>query len=143
VGPRLGLHIRDRVTVAARHPQPITESPSTVIVITREDIEDSGATSLPDLLRRYPAVHVYVTDPLYPAMMIRGTIRVLVLVDGREVNLELVVAPIYELIPVGLEDIERIEIVLGPNSALYGANAVSAVFNIQTRKPADGLHARI
>jgi outer membrane cobalamin receptor len=142
VGAQLGLQIRDRVTVAARHAQPITESPSTVIVITRKDIEESGATSLVELLRRYPAVHVYAGDPCYPAMMIRGTIRVLVLVDGREVNLEFWVAPFYELIPVGPEEIERIEIVLGPNSALYGANAVSAVFNIQTRKPSTGLHTR-
>ncbi|MFC1655019.1 TonB-dependent receptor plug domain-containing protein, partial [Myxococcota bacterium] len=61
--------------------------------------------------------------------------RILVLLDGREVNLELFEAPFYAMLPVGLCEIERIEIVLGPNSALYGANAVSAVLNITTRPP--------
>ncbi len=141
VGAQLGLHVRDRVTVAARHAQPVTESPSTVIVITRKEIEESGATSLVDLLRRYPALFVLMINPSHQLVFSRGSYRVLLLLDGRELNLELFPPPFYETIPIGIHDIDRIEIVLGPNSALYGANAVSAVINIVSRKPGTDFHA--
>ena len=137
------LQEEDIVLTAAKHKQKAGLSPAAVIVITRRDIEESGASNLTELLRRYQGMHVYATNPLFPSLMIRGTIRALVMVDGREVNVELYTAPFYELLPVGLEDIERIEVVLGPNSALYGANAVSAVINIQTRKPETGFHTRL
>ncbi|MEO0247979.1 MAG: hypothetical protein ABIN58_00265, partial [candidate division WOR-3 bacterium] len=61
--------------------------------------------------------------------------------DGRELNPELFPAPFYESLPVGVHDIERIEIVLGPSSALYGANAVAAVISVTTRRPGPGLQA--
>jgi len=126
----------EQVVIApAKHKQQIEMSPAAVIVITRRVIEESGATSLMELLRRYPALHVYEFDPIYPGVMMRGTIRVLLRIDGREVNTEFFPAPFYEFIPIGIEDIERIEIVLGPNSALYGANAVSAIIDITTRRP--------
>jgi outer membrane receptor protein involved in Fe transport len=141
VGARLGLHIRDRVTVASRHPQPITESPSTVIVITRKEIEESGATSVLDLLRRYPSLYIFMINPSNHMVYVRGSYRVLLLLDGREINMELFTPPFYETLPVGIHEIDRVEIVLGPNSALYGANAVSAVINIVTRKPAAKFHA--
>lgn len=131
----------DVVITASRHEQKTGFSPAAVIVITRREIEASGATTLSDLLRRYPAVHVYEFDPLYPTAEIRGTYRVMMLLDGREVNIELFVSPFYALLPVGLHEIERIEIVLGPNSALYGANAVSAVINVVTRKAEPGFGA--
>jgi len=134
------LQEEEIVLTAAKHKQKAGFSPNAVIVITRRDIEESGALTLLELLRRYPAVHVYVVDPLYPTAMIRGTIRVMVAVDGREVNLEIYPAPFYGLIPIALQEVERIEIVLGPNSALYGANAVSTVINIATRRPTGEFH---
>ena len=134
------LQEEDIVLTAAKHKQKAGFSPAAVIVITRRDIEESGALTLVELLRRYPAVHVYVVDPLYPNAMIRGTIRVMVTVDGREVNLEIYPAPFYALMPISLQEVERIEIVLGPNSALYGANAVSTVINIATRRPTGEFH---
>jgi len=135
------LQEEDIVLTAAKHKQKKGFSPSAVVVITRKDIEDSGAITFNELMRRYPATHFYQFDPLYPTAEIRGTILVLLMIDGREVNTELYPAPFYAPVPIGLRDIERIEVVLGPNSALYGANAVSAVVNIVTRKPSRELHA--
>ncbi len=135
------LQEEDIVLTAAKHKQKAGFSPSAVIVIRREEIRESGATTLLELLRRYPAVNVYMFDPLYPTAEIRGTLQVLVLLDGREVNLEIFVSPFFGVIPLTMQQIERIEIVLGPNSALYGANAVSAVINIITRKPGNAFHA--
>jgi len=135
------LEDQDVVVSAAKHKQKTGFSPAAVIVITRREIEASGALDLLDLFRRYPAVDVYEFDPLYPTAEIRGTYRVMLMIDGREVNLELFVVPFYGMLPIGLDDIERIEIVQGPNSALYGANAVSAVINIVTRAPPNDLRA--
>ncbi len=129
------LQEEDIVLTAAKHKQKIGFSPSAVIVITRRQIEESGATTLIDLLRRYPPIHVYEFDPFYPTAELRGAKNVLLMLDGRELNLEIFAEPFWVLIPVGLHEIERIEIVLGPNSALYGANAVVAVVNIVTRRP--------
>ncbi len=137
------LQEEDIVLTAAKHKQKAGFSPSAVVVITRRDIEESGALTFCELMRRYPATHFYIFDPLYPAAEIRGTILVLLMIDGREINIELFPAPFYATMPIGLRDIERIEVVLGPNSALYGANAVSAVINIVTRKPTPDLKADI
>jgi len=137
------LEEEDVVFSAAKHQQKAGFSPAAVIVITRKDIEESGAVTLAELLRRYPPIHVYLFDPLYPTAEIRGTYRLLMMLDGREVNLELFEAPFYSLLPVGLCEIERIEIVLGPNSALYGANAVTAVVNVTTRPPPSDLSADV
>jgi hypothetical protein len=135
------LQEEDIVFTAAKHKQKAGFSPSAVVVIRRQEIQESGAITLLELLRRYPAVNVYMFDPLYPTAEIRGSLQVLVLLDGREVNLELFVSPFFAITPVTMHEIERIEIVLGPNSALYGANAVSAVINIITRQPGHAFHA--
>lgn len=126
----------EKVFSASKHEQKIGLSPAAVIVITRRDIQASGATTFMELLRRYPPVQVYTMSPLYESADVRGNYRVLLTLDGRETNLELFPQPFYDMLPVGLSDIERIEIVVGPNSALYGANAVSAVVNVITRAPA-------
>ena len=135
------LQEEDIVLTAAKHKQKAGFSPSAVVVITRKDIEDSGAITFGELMRRYPATHFYQFDPLYPTAEIRGTILVLLMIDGREINTEIYPAPFYAPIPISLRDIERIEVVLGPNSAMYGANAVSAVINIVTRKPSQDFRA--
>jgi hypothetical protein len=130
----------DIVIAAAKHKQKIGFSPSAVIVITRKDIDESGAVSLLDLLRRYPALYTIMINPSHHMVFARGSYRVLLLLDGRELNMEIFPPPFYETLPVGIHDMERIEILLGPNSALYGANAVSAVINIVTRRPGTDIH---
>jgi iron complex outermembrane receptor protein len=128
----------DVVYTAAKHEQDIGESPSAITVITRADIETSGATTIPDLLRMVPGLDVVITSPLIIGIMARlpwanENNQFLVLIDGREINQELMGMSLWELEPICLEDIERIEIIRGPGSALYGANAVSGVVNITTR----------
>ncbi|NMB74969.1 MAG: TonB-dependent receptor [Myxococcales bacterium] len=125
----------EKVFSAAKHEQKIGFSPSAVVVITRQEIEALGAVSLADLLRRYPVVNVYAFDPLYPGADMRGSYRGLLLVDNREVSVEWFAAPFYNVLPFGIHDIERVEIILGPNSALYGANAVLSVIHVITRRP--------
>jgi outer membrane receptor for ferrienterochelin and colicin len=137
------LQEQDVVFSAARHRQKTGFSPSAVIVITKEQIQESGAFTLLELLRRYPEVNVFQHDPMYPSADIRGTVRVILLVDGRGVNLEFFQSPFFTAMPAGMNSIERIEIVLGPNSALYGADAVAAVINVVTRKPSGKFEADV
>lgn len=126
------------VESAARHRQQIGMSPSAITVITREDIEAYGATTITDLLRLVPGMDVVVASPFFTAITARlywtyENNMYLVLVDGREANVELLGQPPWEIQPISLEDIERIEVIRGPASSLYGANAVAGVISITTR----------
>jgi len=128
----------DTVYSAAKHEQEIGESPSVITVISHEDIEASGANTMADLLRLVPGMDVVISSAFYTATSSRLNWNTenqyfLVLVDGREANVELLGRPFWELEPISLEDIERIEVIRGPGSALYGANAVAGVISITTR----------
>ena len=127
----------DEVESASKHRQSIFWSPSTITVITREDIYASGATTFSDLLRRVPGLDVYMGKYDYPVVGIRAQTDfrnnlVLVLIDGREAAAELTGFTLYNAMPIDLEEIERIEVVRGPGSTLFGANAYAGVINITT-----------
>jgi outer membrane receptor for ferrienterochelin and colicin len=126
------------VELAARHKQEIGMSPSAITVITREDIEASGATTIPDLLRLIPGMDVVIASRFFTSISARlywtfENNLYLVLVDGREANIELIGQAPWEFQPISLQDIQRIEVIRGPGSSLYGANAVAGVVSITTR----------
>jgi iron complex outermembrane receptor protein len=128
----------NKVYTASKHEQDIGESPSAITVITREDIEASGATTIPDLLRMVPGMDVVLCSPFYTSITARlqwnfENNLFLVLVDGREANLELIGWAPWEIQPISLEEVERIEVIRGPASSLYGANAFAGVVSITTR----------
>jgi iron complex outermembrane receptor protein len=128
------------VTSASKHEQDITESPSAITVIDREMIENTHCTDVVCLLRQVPEVDVIRLKPLYAAVGARALTevagnKVLVLVDGWDVNVETLGFPLWQALPVHMADIERIEVIRGPGSSLYGANAHSMVVSIITRKP--------
>jgi iron complex outermembrane receptor protein len=128
----------DVVELAARHKQDVGMSPSAVTVITREDIEATGANSIPDLLRLVPGMGVVTTTPVLAGPVGRlpwgnDSFYYLILIDGREANFELLGFTSWPSQPIFLDDIERIEIIRGPASSLYGANAVAGVINVTTR----------
>jgi iron complex outermembrane receptor protein len=134
----------DRVVVtASRYGQDPLDSPSTVAILTGDDIRMSGATNLPDLLRRVAGVDVMSLSAAQPELSIRGFNRemsnkVLVLIDGRSTYKDMMVTTIWATLPVSLHDIERIEIIRGPGSAVYGANAMTGVINIITKTGGQG-----
>ena len=142
--PALRSDAYERVVItASRYGQPPLDSPSTVTILTEADIRQSAATSIPDLLRRVAGVDVMSLAAGKPDVSIRGFNRelsnkILVLVDGRSVYVDFLGTPLWGAIPVALEEIERIEIIRGPGSAIYGANAVTGVVNIITRTPGEG-----
>jgi iron complex outermembrane receptor protein len=137
----------ERVVTASRRAQSSLEAPNATTVITSEDIRLSGATSLPELLRRVPGAEVMMLGTGSANLSLRGfnqrvANKVLVLVDGRTEYQDFLGMTLWSSIPVELEDIERIEVIRGPGSALYGANAMLGVVNIITRAPGSGPRAR-
>ena len=126
------------VTSAARRQRKLSESANAVYVITREDIRRSGATTLPELLRMAPGVHVARIDGNKWAVGVRGyndrfSNKLLVLVDGRSIYTPLFSGVFWEVEDTLLEDIDRIEVIRGPGATLWGANAVNGVINIIRR----------
>ncbi|MGE5453109.1 MAG: TonB-dependent receptor plug domain-containing protein [Acidobacteriota bacterium] len=131
------------VLTASRLDQPLNEAPGAITVIDRNTIRLSGARTVAEVLRLVPgylsggwnganpvaAYHIPIDD--------YGT-RNLVLIDGRSVYSSTHVGDTHRgMLDVMLEDIERIEVLRGANSAAYGANAMFGVINIITRHSAD------
>ena len=135
------------VSSATRTEQPIDGVTASVVVIDRRDIEKSGAQSLKDIINATPGLIVqYGTFPAASSaskssLSIRGVgpSGTLWLIDGRRLSGE--VKNPYDMDRLPASSIDRIEIVKGPMSALYGADAVGGVINIITKKPKDAFSA--
>ena len=128
---------QDEVRSASKHRQSILLSPAAISVYSGTQIRASGARNLAEFLRRVPGIDVFEVDPLWPvvgsrAMISRSNHRVLLLHDGREHGVELLGYPLWSTPTFDLEEIERVEVIRGPGSALYGANAFSALVNVTT-----------
>jgi outer membrane receptor for ferrienterochelin and colicins len=121
-------------------PQKASEAPADIMIISQDDIRRSGANNIPDILqfvagidvRRYGAADVDVAVRGYDTA---NNPRLLVLVNGRQVYIDFYGFVAWQNIPVQLEEIRQIEIVKGPNTALFGFNAASGVINIITYDP--------
>lgn len=135
------------VLSASRLAQPLDEVPAAMTVIDRQMIKESGAWDLSEVFRLVPGMYVaYHADRFYATdstVAYHGLVtntksdRMQVLLDGRSVYSSLYGGVIWSDIPVLLDDVERIEIVRGPDSASFGANSFSGVINIITRHPAE------
>ena len=127
----------DLVITPNKQPQSIQQVGSAVTLITQDDIEREGAKSLRDILDAQPGV--VVTENGGPggatSLYLRGsnTNHVLVLIDGMRVNDPTTVGGDLDLGMVSPQAIERIEIVRGPQSALYGSDAIGGIVNIITK----------
>ena len=132
-----------QVTTASRRAQRFEESPVTIDVITAEEIKASGAVEIWDLMRFRVGMDVLdarAGDGNRGIVSVRGFPReyvnnLQVLVDGRSVFSGYGGGVYWPQLPVQIQDIERIEIVRGPNAALYGSNAGLGVIQIFTKKP--------
>ncbi|HIC25718.1 MAG TPA: TonB-dependent receptor [Gammaproteobacteria bacterium] len=123
------------IVTATRTAEMVDETLAPVTVITRKEIEDLQASSVADVLRTVPGVILTNNGGLGQAtsLFLRGTNsgHVIVLVDGVRVGSATLGTTPFELIP--LAQVEKIEIVRGPRSSLYGANAIGGVIQIFTR----------
>jgi iron complex outermembrane recepter protein len=128
---------RITVTSASRREEKVIEAPASIFVITAEDIRRSGATTIPEILRLAPNLQVARADNNQYAVSARGFLNVLsnkmlVLVDGRTVYSPLFSGVFWEAQDLFIEDIERIEVIDGPATTLWGSNGVNGVISIRT-----------
>jgi iron complex outermembrane receptor protein len=126
------------VTSVSRREEPLFRAASAITVLTADDIERSGATNIPDLLRRVPGMNVAQINSNTWAVSARGfngqyANKMLVLVDGRTVYDPVFSGVYWDALDVLMEDVERIEVIRGPGATAWGANAVNGVINIITR----------
>jgi iron complex outermembrane receptor protein len=127
-----------QVTSVSKRAESLAEASASIFVITGDDIRRSGATSIPEALRLAPNLQVARVDARNYAVTARGfnspfENKLLVLVDGRTVYSPLFSGVFWDVQNLVLEDIDRIEVISGPGSTLWGANAVNGVINIITR----------
>src|SRR6267154_2187007 len=130
------------VTTASKRPVKVSRTPAAIYVVTQEDINRSGATSIPEALRLVPGVEVARIDSNTWSLGVRGfgsalSRSVLVLIDGRSVYTPLYAGVYWQVQDTLLEDVERIEVIRGPGGTIWGANAVNGVINIITKNAAD------
>jgi iron complex outermembrane receptor protein len=133
------------VSAASKREESLLHAPAAVTVLDREQIRSSGVTSIPELLRTVPGVQVYRNAPGNWVVSLRGMNglegnNVVVLLDGTPLNRRLDAHVDWSSLPVTLEDLERIEVVRGPVSTLYGANAYTGVIALTSRRD-DGVRA--
>jgi len=131
-----------QVTTASKEPEEVWKTSAAVYVITHDDIERSGATSIPEALRLAPGVEVARIDSSKWSIGIRGfgsrlCRDVLVLIDGRTVYTTLIAGTYWEVQDYVLEDIDRIEVIRGPGGTIWGPNAVNGIINIITKSSKD------
>jgi iron complex outermembrane receptor protein len=142
----LELQQQEVVVTAGKRAQRITEAPAPVYIFTRDDLEMYGVRRITDLLRFAPAMRVQKVNEGTTLVGSRGFASesnnlILFLVGGQEKNQEIFGSPLYEAEPLLMHEVERIEIVRGPGSVLYGANAFSGVIQVITRRPEGFAHS--
>ncbi|RKY92668.1 TonB-dependent receptor, partial [candidate division KSB1 bacterium] len=140
-----------KISTAAKYAQKVSEAPASVTIITSEDIERYGYRTLDEILMSVRGFYTR-NDRNYVYVGLRGFSRltdydnrILVLLDGHTLNEDIYGAPSFGT-DLGIDPniIERVEIVRGPGSALYGTGAMFAIINIITKKGniIDGLNLR-
>ncbi len=126
------------VLSASRLSQPLSEAPNAMTVIDRKMIDASGFRKIPDLFKLVPGMYVSYYAGNQAVVSYHGTLSqtapgMQVLIDGRSVYLPPFNIVNWPLLPITIDDIERIEVIRGPAAASYGENSVHGVINIITR----------
>lgn len=137
-----GLY-EESVVTASRQAQSPLDAPNALTVITRQDIRLSGITRIPELLRRVAGADVMQITGGDSNVSLRGLNRrlsnkLLVLINGRPIKNDILGSTFWEAQTIDVDQVERIEVVRGPGSSLYGADAFAGVVNIITIEPGEG-----
>lgn len=130
------------ITSVSKSENTLMETPAAVTVIRGDDLRRTGVTSIPEALRLVPGMSVARLSSNKWIVASRGfgdlfSNKLLVLIDGRSVYTPLFSGVLWPAQDVDLEDVDRIEVIRGPGSSVWGANAVNGVINIITKKAKD------
>ena len=135
----------EKVSVtASRRPEKVIEAPASIAVLDGDQLRAQVAVNPAERLRHLPAVDVASSGIVQANAVVRGFNNVfsgtlLTLVDNRYARVPSLRLNAYSFIPTTDDDIERIEVVLGPGSALYGPNSANGVLHMLTRSPFDSV----
>ena len=136
--PQKAVVIPDVVVTATRTAQAISKAGSSITVLHEEDIAKASPGTMSDLLRQVPGVSTTQAGGAGATQTVRlrgmDARHTLVLIDGVRVNDPSTPSGEFDFSNLILTDIERIEVLRGPQSALYGSDAMGGVINILTRK---------
>ena len=130
------------VVTASRTEEQLVNAPATVSVIPSRSIQNAPSVNMGDLLRVVPGVNVTQVSARDVNITTRGATSTLAtsqlaLVDGRSIYLDFFGMVMWDMVPTNPNDIQRIEVIRGPASAVWGANALSGVVNVISRSPRD------
>eukprot|EP01030_Chromulinospumella_sphaerica_P022432 gene22432-22411_t len=131
------------ITSVSKRSESISEAAAAVYVVSGQDIQRSGAVSLPEALRLAPNLQVQQIDSGNYAITARGfnsketANKLLVMIDGRSIYSPLASGVQWDAHDIPLGDLDRVEVISGPGGALYGANAVNGVINVVSRSAFD------
>ena len=128
------------VVTASKVEQALVNAPATVTLINSQTIENSPATNYADLLRAVPGLNVTQTsarDINLTSRAATGTLSTsqLALVDGRTIYQDFFGFVAWDFLPINPSEIKQIEVIRGPASAVWGANALTGVVNVITKSP--------
>jgi outer membrane cobalamin receptor len=128
------------VVTASRREEQLVNAPATMTVITEETIATAPALSITDMLRRVPGLNIVVTSARDVNVTSRGATgtlsdSTLVLLDGRSIYQDFFGSVLWDFVPIDMSEIKRIEVIRGPASAVWGANAMTGVINVITKTP--------
>ena len=134
------IYLEQSVVSASRRQEKALDAPASVAVVEGAEIRDKPVLSVSDHVRDLPGVDFAKSGLVQSNAVVRGFNNVfsgamLTLTDNRIARVPSLRVNAYNFIPVVNEDIERIEVVLGPGSALYGPNSARGVMHIITRSP--------
>jgi iron complex outermembrane receptor protein len=144
-----------QVTSVSKAPDPLSQAAAAIYVITHEDIQRSGVTSIPEALRLAPNLQVTQLSASQYTVTARGfgdntpdqsfANKMLLLIDGRSTYNPLFSGIYLDGQDVMMADVDRIEVISGPGATLWGANAVNGVINIVTRSAnlSDGVYTAV
>jgi iron complex outermembrane receptor protein len=142
IGLTLSERVGDQVVISAsKRPEKITNAPASIQIIRIKDFEQFAGSNVGELVSKVQGVEYTrngITDITFNARGFNSAFnnKVLQLVDGRNSMAALSGSlPLNNRMSLSKEDIERFEIILGPQSALYGSNALNSVFNYMTKDP--------
>jgi iron complex outermembrane recepter protein len=144
----LQMILNKDVSSASKTKEKVFQSPLSTTVLSKEELISSGALNIAEALRMVPGMVIREKTPGNFDVHIRGNDNIppksmyvysedaisLIMIDGRPVYNYAFGGTFWETLPIDISDVERIEVIRGPSSALYGPNAVAGVVNIITKK---------
>jgi iron complex outermembrane receptor protein len=139
--PDAPISFEEQVVVSAsKTEQQLVNAPAAVSLVTAETIQNSPAANMGDLLRTVPGVNVMQASARDFNITTRGATSTLAtsqlaLVDGRSIYLDFFGMVMWDFVPMNPNDIRQIEVIRGPASAVWGANAMTGVVNVITKTP--------